>query len=48
MHHFFNSRGQHIATQIGSRLFLPSGKNVGHYIDDLGIFTARRKPRRVS
>lgn len=38
MKYLFNSHGQHIANLIGRQLHAPTGENIGHYLEDPGIF----------
>jgi len=38
MERLFDSDGKHIANFRDGELFTPSGKNVGHYSDEHGIF----------
>jgi hypothetical protein len=38
MEYLFNSRGQHIANFVNGQLHAPTGQNVGHYLEEQGIF----------
>jgi hypothetical protein len=38
MHYLFNSEGRYIANWIGNRLYTPSGKHIGHYLQSKTIF----------
>jgi hypothetical protein len=38
MEFLFNSGGQHIANFVNGQLHAPTGQNIGHYIQDQGIF----------
>jgi len=38
MNYLFNSRGQHIANEVNGQLHAPSGENIGHYLEQQGIF----------
>jgi hypothetical protein len=34
----FDSRGRHIANEVDGHLHAPSGKNIGHFLSQFGIF----------
>lgn len=38
MKYLFNSQGKHIANFINSQLHSPTGQNIGHYLENEGIF----------
>jgi hypothetical protein len=38
MKSLFNSRGRHIANESAGRLYAPSGRNIGRYIEKVEIF----------
>lgn len=38
MQRFFNSRGKHIANESGGRLYAPTGRNIGRFIDTAQIY----------
>lgn len=38
MHHLYNSRGIHIATEVDGYLFARTGRAVGRYLPRIGIF----------
>ena len=38
MHYLFNSKGQHIANFVNGQLHAPTGKNIGHYLENEKIF----------
>lgn len=38
MEFLFNSKGQHIANFVNGQLHLPTGVNVGHYMEREKIF----------
>lgn len=38
MERLFNSRGKHIANFSNGQLYSPHGQNIGHLLDDRGIF----------
>lgn len=38
MKYIFNSKGKHIANFVNGQLHAPSGKNIGHYLQDKNIF----------
>lgn len=38
MEYLFNSRGQHIANLVNGQLHALSGQNIGHFLEDQGIF----------
>ena len=42
MKYLFNSRGNHIANEVNGQLHAPSGKNIGHYLANEGIFIDMR------
>jgi hypothetical protein len=42
MQPLFNSKGHHIANFVGTQLYAPSGSNIGHFIEDAGIFIDMR------
>ena len=42
MIHLYDSEGQHIATLDSSQLYGVSGRHVGAYIDDAGVFVDLR------
>ena len=42
MKYLFNSSGQHIANFVNGQLYAPSGGNIGHYLEDRGIFIDMR------
>ena len=38
MKFLFNSKGQHIANEVNGQLHAPTGENIGHFLQDYGIF----------
>lgn len=38
MKFLFDSKGNHIANEINGQLYLPTGRNIGHFLDSSGIF----------
>ena len=38
MEYLFNSRGKHIANLVNGQLHAPSGRNIGHFLENRGIF----------
>jgi hypothetical protein len=38
MEPLFNSKGQHIANFVNGQLHAPTGQNIGHYLENEGIF----------
>jgi len=42
MNYLFNSKGQHIANLVNGQLHAPSGKNIGHYMENEKIFIDMR------
>jgi hypothetical protein len=42
MQFLFNSRGRYIANFVNGQLHSPSGSNVGHYLEQQGIFIDMR------
>ncbi len=42
MKFLFNSRGKHIANEVNDQLHAPTGKNIGHYLEQQKIFIDRK------
>ncbi|MFG0675668.1 hypothetical protein [Delftia sp. WSY_7] len=42
MEYLFNSKGKHIANLVGGQLHAPQGKNIGHFLENQGIFIDMR------
>jgi hypothetical protein len=40
--YLFNSRGKHIASLVNGQLHAPTGKNIGHYLEQEKIFIDMR------
>jgi hypothetical protein len=40
--HLYNSKGQHIAIEQDGRLYSRSGRNIGHFVPEYGIFIDMR------
>jgi hypothetical protein len=38
MKFLFNSKGQHIANEVNGQLHAPTGENIGHFLQEYGIF----------
>jgi hypothetical protein len=38
MEFLFNSRGKHIANFVNGHLHAPSGRNIGHFLENVNIF----------
>lgn len=38
MEYLFDSSGQHIANLVNDQLHAPTGENIGHYMENYGIF----------
>jgi len=38
MEYLCDSKGKHIANFVNGQLHAPTGKNIGHYLEDQGIF----------
>jgi len=38
MEYLFDSSGQHIANLVNNQLHAPTGKNIGHFMENYGIF----------
>lgn len=36
--YLFNSRGEHIANMVNGQLHAPTGENIGHHLEQYGIF----------